>query len=282
MIRANDQAQGLRLVTKSQGARPPRRSSPRHGTRTIAVTSGKGGVGKTQLSANLAHAMAKLGDHVLLLDADLGLASLDLALGVEAPHDLMKLVQGHKSIDEVLVRGQGVDLLPACPGRYEMANLAPHDRARLMDAVHELAIEYDAVIIDTGAGLGTNTVSFAAEADDVVLVVTPEPTAFRDAYAMAKVLHRRNGVQQMQVVVNQVRDRMQGFEVFARLEEVAGRFLELELSYLGSLPRDESVTRAVALGAPYMLGAPDSQVARSTEAVVRRLRPTLCPQEDLC
>ena len=272
MLRTSDQADGIRLARNSK---PPQLRPSRNGIdtcRSIAVTSGKGGVGKTQLSANMALLLARHGQRVLLVDADLGLASLDLALGVHPQADLLSVVRGQCEIGEILVEAaQGVQLLPACPGRYEMANLQSAERERLHAALRELATRFDTLIIDTGAGIGANSVGFAALANEILLVTTPDPTSLRDAYAMAKVLHRRAGVDAMQVVANQVASEAGGLEVYERLQSIARRFLSLELDYLGCVPRDESVSRAVANGEPYVVGAPRCKAARALESLVNKL-----------
>ncbi|MBI2896004.1 MAG: MinD/ParA family protein [Deltaproteobacteria bacterium] len=282
MIRFANQADGLRAA-RGEGARVYRlhraSSSP---TRTIAVTSGKGGVGKTQIAANLAVGLAQKGLKVVLLDADLGLASLDLALGLKPQFDLRSVLDGEKNIDEILLEGPaGVHLVPACPGRYEMANLNGTERAALANAVDEVAKKFDVLVIDTGAGIGGNAVTFASAADDVLLVTTPDPTAVRDAYAMAKVLNRRSGLERIHLVSNQVASEAEGLELHSRLDAIVRRFLTLELGYLGCIPRDESVRQACAAGEPFVLRSPSSVAARATEGLVRRLGPGASPRE-LC
>jgi flagellar biosynthesis protein FlhG len=272
MLRTSDQADGIRLVRNSQ---PPALRPSRNGintARSIAVTSGKGGVGKTQLSANIALVLARRGQRVLLLDADLGLASLDLALGVHPNRDLLSVIRGQCQLSDILVdAGEGLHLVPACPGRYEMANLQSAEREHLHAALRELATEYDTLIIDTGAGIGANSVGFAALGNEILLVTTPDPTSLRDAYAMAKVLHRRIGVDAMGVIANQVASEADGFEVFERLQGITHRFLSLRLDYLGCVPRDESVSRAVAQGQPYVIGAPHCKATRAVENLVNKL-----------
>ena len=272
MFRTSDQADGIRLARDSHAPqlRPLRNTIET--ARSIAVTSGKGGVGKTQLSANMALALAKRGQKVLLLDADLGLASLDLALGIHPQADLLSVVRGERRIDDILVEAaHGVMLVPACPGRYEMANLGTAEREKLRATIEELARRFDVLIIDTGAGIGANSVGFAALASEVILVTTPEPTSLRDGYAMAKVLNKRAGVETIQLVANQVSSEAGGLEVYERLLGIAQRFLTLELAYLGCIPKDDSVTRAVASGHPYVIGAPHCKAARALESLVERL-----------
>ncbi|MET0388346.1 MAG: MinD/ParA family protein [Polyangiales bacterium] len=283
MLRTSDQADGIRLVRNSQ---PPALRPSRHGidtARSIAVTSGKGGVGKTQLSANIALVLAQRGQRVLLLDADLGLASLDLALGVHPNRDLLSVIRGQCELSEIVVdAGHGLHLVPACPGRYEMANLQSAERERLNGALRDLASKYDTLIIDTGAGIGANSVGFAALGNEILLVTTPDPTSLRDAYAMAKVLHRRAGVDALGVIANQVSSEAAGLDVYERLQGITRRFLSLELDYLGCVPRDESVSRAVAQGQPYVLGAPRCKATRAVENLVNKLMNRSATPDGVC
>lgn len=282
MIRVTDQAEGLRKSRPESSTieivRRPRATR----ARSIAVTSGKGGVGKTQIAANLAVSMARTGLNVLLLDADLGLASLDLALGLKPEMDLRQVLDGERDIEEIMVEGPGgVKLLPACPGRYEMANLGPRERSHLANAVAKVADKFHVLIIDTGAGIGSNAVDFASSADDVILVATPDPTSLRDAYAMAKVLHKRSGVERILMVANQVSSEQEGAELHSRLDAIVQRFLTLHLDYLGCVPRDESVRQACSAGEPYVIRSPRAIAARATETLVRRLTDTT-QQRELC
>jgi flagellar biosynthesis protein FlhG len=267
-----DQAASLRT---SRPSWEPLKSGTERGTSqrlSIAITSGKGGVGKTQISANLAVALAQRGRKLLLLDADLGLAGLDLALGITPKHTLSELFDGRLSAEEIMAEGPcGIRLLPACPGRYEMANLSPKDRDRLANAVDIAAAAYDVLLTDTGAGINSNSVSFAASADEVVLVATPDPTSMRDAYAMAKVLTKRAGVETIRFVANQVNSEAQGAELHDTLRNLIRRFLPIELTFLGCVPRDEIVRQSVAAGSPFVLRAPESHAARAVQAIAGRL-----------
>jgi len=283
VIRFSNQADGLRARKEGGGQVIPFRRRSYQGERlTIAVTSGKGGVGKTQISANLAVSLARAGLSVVVLDADLGLASMDLAFGVRPEADLRDVLEGKMSMREVLVEGPaGVKLVPACPGRYDMANLPPTERRRLLDAVSDVAAEFDVLLIDTGAGIGGNAVAFASHADEVVLVTTPDPTAVRDAYAMTKVLHRRSGVDRIRLVANQVHSETEGAEIHQNLDAIVRRFLTLELDYLGAVPRDQDVVDAVRSGEPFVLGSPSCPASRALNAITRRLLPQTAPRE-LC
>lgn len=287
MQRLSDQAAGLRVVkddSKDEGRTKINFHRGDGGPLTIAVTSGKGGVGKTQVSANVGVALAKQGElSVLLLDADLGLASLDLALGLQPVNDLRSVLSGQCKIEDILIEGPcGVKLIPACPGRYEMANIGTKERRALIEAVEEVAEGFDVLVIDTGAGIGSNAVDFAAYADEVFLVCTPDPTSLRDAYAMAKVLHRRAGLDRIQVVANQVVNDAEGAALYDRIDGIVRRFLTLEMKYLGSIPRDEKVREAVSSGTPFVLGAASGVAARAIETIVRRLLPLPSTPRQMC
>lgn len=282
-MRWNDQAQGLRVARRNENnsIRAPQRV-PGSSTHSIAITSGKGGVGKTQLAANLAVAIAQRGQRVVLLDADLGLASLDLALGIRPTKDLRSVLHGESRIEDIIVEApSGVYLMPACPGRYEMANLEAPERDLISKAVWEAAREFDVLIIDTGAGIGSNAVDFAALADTVLLVATPDPTSLRDAYAMAKVLHKRNGIDRLEFIANQVNSETEGATLHARIQSIIGQFMTLELNYLGAIPRDATVRESVTAGEPYVLRTPRSQATRAVQGLARRLFPQTAKSE-LC
>ena len=277
MMNFSDQAAGLRRSNRPEGSAQGgtfRRTlrGPKH---TIAITSGKGGVGKTQVSANLSVAFAQMGLKVLILDADLGLASLDLALGVSPEYNLLSVLEKEKKARDIMVEGPaGVQLLAACPGRYEMANLSRTEQQALVEAVDEAAAGFDVLLIDTGAGIGSNSVIFAGWAEDVVLVTTPDPTSVRDSYAMAKVLNKRSGVDRIRFLANQVTNEREGMELHDRLTGIVKKFLPLELDYLGCIRRDDTVRSACIAGQPFMIHAPDSLPSRAVRAMASRLVTT--------
>jgi flagellar biosynthesis protein FlhG len=268
----SDQAATLRqgrmgwdtLTTSPQRSDIPRLS--------VAITSGKGGVGKTQIAANLAVAISQRGRKLLLLDADLGLAGLDLALGVTPDHTLSAVIEGRLKPEQIVVEGPcGLRLLPACPGRYEMANLSPKERDVLTNAIDECAENYDVLLTDTGAGINSNAVSFASSADEVLLIATPDPTSMRDAYAMSKVLAKRAGVETIRFIANQVSSEAQGAELHSTLRGLIRKFLPVELTYLGCVPRDEAVRMGAASGSLFVLNAPESPAARAVQSIAQRL-----------
>ncbi|MBI5509020.1 MAG: MinD/ParA family protein [Deltaproteobacteria bacterium] len=247
------------------GARGPR-------PRVIAVASGKGGVGKTTLTANLAIAFARRGHRVLTIDGDLGLANLDLAFGLRPERTLLDLLEGSVPIEAVLATGpQGVALLPACSGRYDLANLADRERVSLFAAIDALERRYDTLLVDTAAGIGSNAVAFAGAAQQVVIATTPEPTALADAYAFIKVLWTRCRVTSVHLVANMVASEAEGEEVYRRMCDLADRFLGVGIDYLGAVVRDRALVRSVHAGVPLLIGEPRSPAARCIEAVATRL-----------
>jgi flagellar biosynthesis protein FlhG len=236
-----DQAQSLRdRVGRAPGAP----------LRVIAVTSGKGGVGKTHVAANLAVLAAKAGRRVLLVDADLGLANADIVLGVCPTHHLGHLLDGTASADEVLTPGpHGIRVLGASSGIQELTRLSDEQKLRLVSAFEPLDERFDLVLVDCGAGIGDNVIFFAGASQEALLVVSPEPTSLSDAYATVKVLSQQAGVPQFSVIANQAAD-FQGRDVFRRLTQVTERFLSARLNYLGHVPRDENLQRALQVQQP--------------------------------
>jgi flagellar biosynthesis protein FlhG len=246
----------------------------------IAVTSGKGGVGKTNVSANLAIALGARGARVLCIDADLGLANMDIIMGIAPTYTAAELVRGDVEIDDVLVEGPtNVWLLPGASGQYDLANLDDMARRNLFEAIDGLDEHFDAVVVDTGAGVGSNAVGFAAAARDIIVVVTPEPTSVADAYGMIKVLCTRCAVRRVRILANMVNHAAEGEQVFRRLSSLTERFLNVGLDYIGSIPRDPCLARAVMRGEPVLLAYPDAPASRAFSQVADRLTSGGDPDE---
>jgi flagellar biosynthesis protein FlhG len=215
--------------------------------RVISVTSGKGGVGKTNVVANLAVALAQRGQRVLVLDADLGLANLDVLLGLSPRYNIRHVLAGEKRLEEVVIDGPGgIRVLPASSGVQELTQLGEEQKLLLMGELDALEPACDFLLIDTGAGISPNVTYFNLAALERIVVVTPEPTSITDAYALVKVMATRHATRSFKLLVNQVRDEADAREVFAKLVRVIDRFIgEVSLEALGWVPTDSSVPRAV-------------------------------------
>ncbi|MFH1130326.1 MAG: MinD/ParA family protein [Pseudomonadota bacterium] len=240
--------------------------------RVIAITSGKGGVGKSFIAANMGICFAKLGRKVLMIDADLGLANLDLMLGIEARTTIREVLSNDVMITDAMMTGpSGVCLLPACSGDYEMAELDAISRLTLFNAIDSLERRFDTLVIDTGAGIGSNAIGFAAAAQQVVVVVTPDPASMADAYAMIKVLNSKCGVKKVYMVVNMAAGPKEADMITNRLMDLAGRFLDLSIVPIGYVYRDEIVQKTVNRCEPLLNVYPNAPVAASVRAAACRL-----------
>jgi flagellar biosynthesis protein FlhG len=246
--------------------------------RVVAVTSGKGGVGKTHVTANLAVLAAKAGRKVLLVDADLGLANADIVLGICPTHHLGHLLDGSASVEDVLAHGpHGIRVLGAASGVQRLTRLDDDQKRALVAAFDPLDREFDLVLVDCGAGIGDNVLFFAGAAQEALLVVSPEPTSLADAYATVKVLSQDAGVTHFSVVANQAAD-FQGRDVFRRLCQVTERFLSARLSYVGSVPRDESLQRALQVQQPVVELYPRAPSSRALAALAETLLSAPAPR----
>jgi flagellar biosynthesis protein FlhG len=215
-------------------------------TRVIAITSGKGGVGKTSIVGNLGYAFTKLGKEVLILDADLGLGNLDVLLGIAPKYNLSHVLLGEKTIDEILVKGPGnMKILPASSGIQELTNLTKDQKILILTQLDVLIDSVDVLFIDTAAGISSNVMDFNATAQEVVVVVSPEPTSITDAYALIKVLSLKYSGKACKLIVNMVNHHEEGREVFRQLRLVTDRFLDISIEYLGYILYDEKVTKGV-------------------------------------
>jgi len=256
-------------VDQAENLRAMRKNSP---LRVIAVTSGKGGVGKTNLSANLAVLAAKAGRRVLVLDADLGLANVEIIFGLKPRYHIGHLLEATAPIEEVLASGpHGVKVLPAGSGIQGLTHLDDAQKLRLLTALDYIEDAFDAVLVDTSAGIGDNVLFFVGGAQEALLVVTVEPTSLTDAYAAVKVLSQQAGVRYFNVVVNTAPTETAAREIFETLTSVTGRFLNARLKYLGSVPRDENMHRAIMAQRPLVDLFPQSPSSRSLAALADKL-----------
>ncbi|MCB9728871.1 MAG: MinD/ParA family protein [Deltaproteobacteria bacterium] len=257
----------------------PSKPGPLRALRVIAVTSGKGGVGKTSLTVNLALTFARQGRRVLIIDGDTGLANVDILLDVQPRATLRHLLSGQASLDEVLLESEhGVTILPGSSGVAELSELSAGSQRDLLEAVDVLGERFDTVLVDTAAGIGSNARFFAGAAQEVLVVATPEPTSLADAYAMIKVLSRRCGVRSVGVVLNQVVGRDEARDVFERLESLCARFLPVALDFVGTIPRDPHVREAVMAQLPLVTAYPacpaSQAITRLADDILSRPAPT--------
>jgi flagellar biosynthesis protein FlhG len=238
-IMTHSQPQKKRMAAPSGSGEPQ--------PRVICVTSGKGGVGKTNIVTNLGHALAKAGKKVLILDADLNLANVDILLGLTPRYNLHHVFMGEKTLAEVLVQGpEGLLILPASSGIMELADLTEQQRLYFLAEMSALAQKIDIMLIDTAAGINNNVIYFNLAARERIIILTPEPTSLTDAYALVKVLSSRHDVKRFRILVNLARSEKEALAVFRKLSIVADRFLDsLSLDYLGYIPYDSKLPTAV-------------------------------------
>lgn len=253
------------------GEHPVQWSRPR--ARTIVVASGKGGVGKSNLAANLAVALGERGARVLLVDGDLAQANLDLLLGVHPRWDLQHVLAGQKTMDEIVVNGpENVRLVPAASGVAELADLDDFRRELLLRGLSTLDADADIVLIDTASGVARQTTEFCRAAHEVLVVTTPEMPAFSDAYALVKLLQKQGGLARSpQLVVNMANGAEEAEDTAHRIRLVARRFLRLELECVGTVPYDTAIPRAVRLQEPVLSAFPKSPAAAAYRALAARL-----------
>lgn len=248
------------------------RGTNRNGIRVISVTSGKGGVGKSNVVSNLAIALSSLGKRVLVIDADLGLGNLDVLLGLSPQFNLNHVFSGEKSILDILIEGpKGIKIIPAGSGIQEFTTLGQHEKMKLLDELDVLDDKFDVLLVDTEAGISENVTYFSAAAQEIIVVVTPEPTSITDVYALIKLMATRYSEHHFKVLVNMAKDSEDALEVFRKLANVAGRFLDISLDYLGCVVKDEKVVEAVKSQRAVMELFPDSEAAICFATLAKRV-----------
>jgi flagellar biosynthesis protein FlhG len=230
----------------------------------IAVTGGKGGVGKTSVAVNLATAMASAGRRVMLLDGDLGLANVDVFLGLSPRYTMAHVLSGERTLEEVILDSPyGFQVVPGASGVAELANLSAAGHLGLVQAFSSLSTRLDALIVDTSAGIAHSVVQFSQAAQHVLLVVCDEPASMTDAYALIKVLSRNHGIAKFRIVANMTRGPGEGQELFRKLERVTARFLDVTLEFAGEIPEDPYLRRAIREQRPVVSAFPASPASRA-------------------
>ena len=255
-----DQASGLRKMQNSQQIK------------VIAVSGGKGGVGKTNVSLNTAIALAQLGKSVLVLDADLGLANVDVMLGLRVQRNLSHVLSGECELDDIIIEGPaGMKIIPATSGTQSMVDLTPAEHAGLIRAFSDMQTQFDVLIVDTAAGISDMVLSFCRASQDVMLVVCDEPTSITDCYALMKLLSRDHGIFKFKVVANMVRSPGEGQQLFGKLSKVSDRFLDVALDLVGVVPYDENIRKALRKQKAIVEAFPDSPASKAFKNLAKKI-----------
>lgn len=256
------------IPTQAAGLRRVRTPQP---VRVIAVTGGKGGIGKTSVSVNLACAFGQAGKQVLLLDGDLGLANVDVMLGLQPSYNLSHVLEGKCSLEDTLLPGPcGIHVVPASSGKKRMSELTAVEHAGLVHAFSELQRPLDTLIVDTAAGISDSVITFSKASQEIVCVICNDPSSLTDAYALIKVLSRECGVSRVQVLSNMAASSHEGREVYDNLRRVTERFLDVTLNYLGCIPADDWLRRAVRKQRAVVDAYPNSPSAESFRQLAKK------------
>ncbi|MBU2706864.1 MinD/ParA family protein [Zooshikella marina] len=244
----------------------------KHPVQVLAVTGGKGGVGKTNVALNLSIALAEMGRRVMLLDADLGLANIDVLLGLSPKHTIADVLAGKCELRDILLHGPGgIKIIPASSGTQAMTQLSLQQHAGLISAFSDLNDQLDVLMIDTAAGISSSVVSFVIASQEVLIVVTNEPTSITDAYALIKLLHRDHQVMRYRVIANMVRSQQEGQQLFNKLTNVTERFLDVTMQYLGAIPFDDALRKAVQRQRPLLECYPRAKAAIAIRALAQKI-----------
>ncbi len=258
-VSLSDQAAGLRDLAQSRSVQ------------VIAVTGGKGGVGKTNVSVNLALAMTGLGKQVMIMDADLGLANVDVMLGICPRYNLSHVLSGERGLEEIIVTGPGgLKIVPASSGIKGMAELSAAQHAMLVRAFSELSYSLDVLLVDTAAGISDSVISFTKASREVIVVICDEPASMTDAYALIKLLHREHDIDRFRVLSNMVRSKQEGRRLYENLARVTDRYLFVELDYMGSIPYDKLLRKAVRQQSAVVERYPESSASQQFKVLARQ------------
>ncbi len=272
-----DQATTLRAM--GAAAQPNAIPGKDRATRVYAITSGKGGVGKTAVTANTAVALARMGKNVLILDADLGLANIDVVFGLAPKYNLNHFFSGEQELSAIMVDGpDGVKILPAGSGVQNFTHLDSLQKQRLLDGLDLMHNDFDFVLIDTEAGISENVTYFNTAAQEILVVTTPDPTAITDAYALMKLLSTQYHEKRFNLVVNQVQTDEEALDVYRKLTMVSNRYLDISIDFLGSIPADRQMIDAIRKQKVIVELYPTSRIT----AAFTQLASTLCAEQIPC
>jgi len=268
-IHPTDQARTLRAMKNNPSEGKQDRASA---TRVFSITSGKGGVGKTAVVANVATLLAKAGKRVLILDADLGLANIDVVFGLAPSQNLNHFFAGDSDLKSILIEGPlGIKILPAGSGVQRFTRLDAQQKLRLLEALDAMHNDFDFVLIDTEAGISENVTYFNTAAQEILVVTTPEPTAITDAYALMKLLANQYQEKHFNLIVNFIKDEEEALDVYRKLTMVANRYLDISIDYMGSIPKDKQMIEAIRKQQVLVQLFPDSRTCASFKALAHNL-----------
>jgi len=240
--------------------------------RVLAVTGGKGGVGKTNIATNLAICLAGMSERVLLLDADISLANVDVVMGIRGKYDISHVINGHKRMEDIIQLGPGgVRVICGASGLDKLADLSEGEQRHLLYHLSRLQQEVDTIVVDTAAGISRSVINFCLASDHVLVVTTPEATAMTDAYGLIKVLARKRYEGPISIVVNMARDPAEGKRAYQRIADVARKFLGRDLYFAAVLPKDERLCAAVRSRKPVVLAYPNAKISSSLAKLAARL-----------
>jgi flagellar biosynthesis protein FlhG len=243
-----------------------------HPIKVVAVTGGKGGVGKTNVSVNLSVALAEMRRRVVLMDADLGLANIDVLLGLNVRHTIADVLDGTHSLRDVMVNGPGgIKVVPATSGVQQLTQLSPHEHASLVYAFSDIGDQLDVLVVDTAAGISDMVVNFVKASQEVIVVVCDEPSSITDAYALMKLLNKEHNIYRFKVIANMTRSQQEGRILFEKLSGVCERFLDAALQYLGHIPFDEQVRKCVQSRRSFVEMAPRSKAAVAVRELAQKI-----------
>ena len=264
-----DQAEQLRKLVKNQGR-------SQSAARVITVTSGKGGVGKTSIAVNLAIQMQRLGKRVIILDADFGLANIEVMLGIRPQYNLADLMFRGKNLSEIITKGpEDIGFISGGSGIQELARMTKEQVMYLTQKLVELDTMADVIIVDTGAGIADNVLEFVTASSEVILVATPEPTSITDAYALLKALNRRTGFSRentsIKMISNRVGSETEGKSLYEKMSVVVDKFLNIQPEFLGIIPQDEMISKAVMVQKPITMAYPNSPAAKAMQTIAEKL-----------
>lgn len=262
-----DQAANLRRLVLQQN----NNNSSSSRTRIIVITSGKGGVGKTSFAVSLSIALAQDGKSVTMIDADLGLANINVILGIIPKYNLYHVIKGKKKLKDIIIEvPEGIKIIAGASGFHQLANLETKQREDFISSISELAND-DYLIIDTGAGISQNVMSFILASDEIIVVTTPEPTAITDAYGIIKTIASHSSEKQIKLIVNRAESVTEGQRVAQRVINIAGQFLNVKVENLGFVYEDPYVPKSVRNQKPYIVGYPKCRASGCVKVIADRI-----------